>query len=97
MVRTNPAWLDASLQVPQYPLRLSVPFTGIGGPDRALMELGCPFVPVNAFEMRETCRDVVNRLHGREVIGTQCLASKGSGARSVFASLPVSALGGGGG
>lgn len=69
-VRANPPWLE-TLRVAgrgpasySYCQRVSLPFAGIGGPDRAMIEAAWPFAPTNVVEWRRSACQVLGALHG---------------------------------
>ena len=75
-VRSTPLWVTVGNQLADAPLprlhfsqRISFPFAGIGGAERALLESegSWPFEPVNTIEKDKYCVKVLNRL--RELAG----------------------------
>ncbi len=67
-VLAKPVWLDDRLRIPVRLVKVSVPFAGIGGPDRALAAGGWLHEVVNVFEKRATCIPVLNAIAGREAV-----------------------------
>ena len=63
LVRENAAWCQP-LSWKLFPIeqKISFPFAGIGGPERALIEGGMPFRSVNVIEIRKECMSVLNSL-----------------------------------
>lgn len=72
-VRRDAPWLrlwgDAEAESSRYiySQRVSLPFAGIGGPDRAMMEAGWRYEPVNVIERRLVACNLLRKLHGRQV------------------------------
>ena len=52
-------------------IRISFPFAGIGGPERALMEMKAPFVGVNVIDQRAVACHILRTMHNLADV-TQC-------------------------
>lgn len=63
-VRTDVPWRDPAFRSPLFEQTISLPFAGIGGPDRALIEGQWPHRTANVIEKRAECIGVLDRLHG---------------------------------
>ena len=74
VVRTDPLWKQR-VQRSQYifPLAISFPFAGIGGPERSLQESGdwWPFLPTNVIECRPDAVEALRKLHGNDTVVPQ--------------------------
>ena len=68
-VRVSPRWTSAIARLPGYSVaqHVSFPFAGIGGPERAFLEAGWPFRPVNVVEKRVEGCNALKVLHGSDV------------------------------
>ena len=73
-VRQDPPWRRPDVyRSPRFGHNISLPFAGIGGPDRALKEGKWPHRAVNVIEKRPECKEALNRIHGYEVAKIQDL------------------------
>ena len=104
VVRESASWLDLSISRPTSSIGISLPFAGIGGPDRALQELGWPHVGRNVIDSRKSCIPILDTLHGKGIaqcrdISLMCPADwdDSEGLMGGPPCIPFSMLGHGGG
>eukprot|EP00959_Pyramimonas_sp_CCMP1952_P238929 4993019-Pyramimonas_sp.AAC.1 len=67
LARSNPPWKRSGMKSPNYAHAISLPFAGIGGPDRAMMEGGFPAIFVNIIDKRPECKPVLDSLHRQNI------------------------------